>query len=301
MNKLAKNRLGDLSGYLFSAPAAGMMLLFIVYGFISLIQISLTNWGGLGEISFVGLENYKQLLFDPIVWESIRHTFVWVFLSVVLLAIGSLVLALIIEFGIPFRKITPIFRTVLFMPMMMSPVAIGLMWTLIFNPTMGLLNELLSMFGFIGPLETIDFLGNYTWALLVAFIPVLWNWSGFGMVIFSAAIQGIPDEMLEASIVDGCSKLKQIKYIVLPLLKPTIVLVCTLNLVGAFKAFDLIYIMTAGGPGTATQVTSIYIFRQAFVNYNYGYSSAISIILFAITLIMGLVFFKYQSSLESHI
>ena len=119
-----------------------------------------------------------------------------------------------------------------------------------------------------------------------------WQWSGFGMVVFSAALQGMSRELLEAASLDGCSKWQQIRYIILPLLRPTIITVCTINLIGGMKCFDLLYTMTKGGPGTATQSTTIYIYKEMFTNSHYGYSAAMSMILFIVTVFVSLLFLR---------
>lgn len=294
-------KIGDRSAYLFVAPAVILMGIFIVYPLISSVQLSTTDWSGLGERTFIGNANYVRLFKDPLFWKSIKLQFIWALLSVVFLALVGMLLALLIEYFIPFKKLIPVSRTIMFMPMMMSLVAVGLLWTMIFNPMMGMVNELLHTMGIFTGTQTLDLLGNEKLALFAAFIPCVWQWSGFGMVIFSAAMQGIPSDIMEASLMDGCTKWGQIRHIVLPLMLPTIATVCTLNLIGGFKCFDLIYVMTAGGPGTSTQVTSIYIFKEAFINGHYGYSSAMSFVLFLVTALFGAVFFKITKRMDNYI
>lgn len=299
--KPISKRIGDRSAYLFVAPAVILMGIFIVYPMISSVVLSLTNWSGLGEKVFIGIENYVHLFQDAVFWESIRLQFTWAVLSVVLLAIGGLFLALLVEYFVPVRQLIPVARTIMFMPMMMSMVTIGILWAMLLNPMIGIINEVLHMLGLLSGTQTLDLLGNKDIALYAAFLPCIWQWSGFGMVVFSAAMQGIPSDVMESSIMDGCTKFKQIRYIVLPLLKPTIATVCTLNLIGGFKCFDLIYVMTAGGPANATQVTSIYIFKEAFTNTHFGYASAMSFILFLVTAIFGAVFFSFSKKLENYV
>jgi raffinose/stachyose/melibiose transport system permease protein len=300
MSELRK-KIGDKSAYAFVAPAVILMAVFIVYPLISSVRLSLTDWSGLGKIKYIGFGNYSDIINNPVFWNSILLQVLWAALSVVVLAVSGLFLALIVEYFTPFKSLIPVSRTILFMPMMMSLVSIGLLWAMIFNPMIGILNELLRTLNIIDTSQTIDLLGMNTTALLAAFIPCIWQWSGFGMVVFSAAMQGIPREMIEASVVDGCTKFGQIRHIVFPLLKPTIAIVCTVNLIGGLKCFDLIYVMTAGGPGVSTQVTSIYIFKQAFVNSYYANASAMSVILFIVTAALGAVFFKFSNKLDSYI
>jgi ABC-type sugar transport system permease subunit len=292
---------GQISAYLFVLPAVILMAVFIIYPLISSMFLSLTDWSGLGVRNFIGLRNYRNLLRDPVFWNSIRLQFTWSLLSVVFLALFGLLLAFIVEIFVPFKILIPVFRTILFMPMMMSLVCVGLLWNMIFNPMIGLLNEVLQIIGLIDQSNSLDLLGNPRLALYAAFIPCIWQWSGFGMVIFSAAMQGIPQDLIEAAVIDGCGKYGKIRHIILPLLMPNIATVCTINLIGGLKCFDLIYVMTAGGPGNGTLVTSILIFKQAFVNNAHGYSAAVSFILFLLTALFGYAFFSVGKKMEVYI
>lgn len=289
----------NVVAYLYMLPALVLMAVFIVYSLISAFQISLTDWSGLREKTFVGLDNYARLLHDETFWQSLKLQFIWVLMSVVLLAIGSLVLGIVVEYYI-FQKLKAVCRTIFFMPMMMSLAAIGLLWTLILNPMIGILTEFGRMMGVLGPIDVIDLLGNGKTAIYFAFIPAIWQWSGFGMVIVSAAIQGISHEIIDAARIDGCSRWMSIRYVVLPLLKPTIGTICMLNLIGGFKCFDLIYTMTNGGPGTSTQATTLYIYKEMFNNSHYGYSAAISMVLFLVTVVFGVAFLKLTSKLDTY-
>jgi len=286
--------------YLYMLPAIILIGVIVIYPTLSSFRYALYDWSGLGAMKFVGFDNLYKIFsgYDKQFWNSIKLTFIWVALSTVILSITSLMLAFIVEFGARNRRFTTIARTILFMPMMMSLVAVGLLWQLIYNPILGLLNKILSIIGLIN--HPLDLLGSYNFVLLVIFIPVIWYWSGFGMVIFSAALQSIPDSVKEASIIDGANLMSQIRYIYIPLLFPKIMLVSTINLIGAFKCFDIIYVLTAGGPGNASQVTSIYLFREAFVNNNYGYGCAISVVLFLIAAIFSIVFMWITSRVETY-
>lgn len=299
-NRVLK-RFGDLSAYAYVAPAAVIMAMFIVYPLFSSLQLSTLKWNGLSAKEFIGLQNYANLFRDPVFWNSVKLQFIWALLSVVVLGLTGMVLAIIVEYYIPVKRMIPVFRTVMFMPMMMSLVAIGLLWTMIYNPMIGLLNNLLKELGMLRSNQVLDLLGNRNTALYAAFIPAIWQWSGFGMVIFSASMQGIPHEIMEASVVDGCTRFKQIRHIVFPLLLPKLAMVCTINLIGGLKCFDLIYVMTAGGPGISTQVSSIFIFRQAFTLNAHGYSAAASSVMFLLTTLFGVLFFFFTSRMESSV
>ena len=301
LKKRRLGRFGELSAYVYIAPAVIIMAAFIVYPLFSSLQLSTLKWNGLSMKEYIGLQNYANLFQDPAFWNSVKLQLIWALLSVVVLGLTGMLLAIIVEYFIPVRRVVPVFRTVMFMPMMMSLVAIGLLWTMIYNPMLGLLNNLLKELGLLRSNQVLDLLGNRNTALFAAFIPAIWQWSGFGMVIFSASIQGIPSEIMEASVVDGCTRFKQIRHIVFPLLMPKLAMVCILNLIGGLKCFDLIYVMTAGGPGISTQVSSIFIFRQAFVLNAHGYSAAASSVMFLLTTLFGVLFFSFTNRMENYV
>jgi ABC-type sugar transport system permease subunit len=299
--KQKKRAFSDMTPYLYVAPAMLFMVAIIFYPMLSSAFISAMEWNGIGAMRNIGIENYRRLfLADSTFWQSMATTFIWVILSTTILTLTSLLLAIVIEFGIARKGMIAVTRTILFMPMTMSLVSIGVLWSLIYNPLLGLLAKVLTLLGAVNAVNPPDFLGSSSTAIFAVFVPVIWQWSGFGMVIFSAAIQGIPAELLEASIVDGCGRTKQIRHIVIPLLKPSAAILTTVNCIGAFKAFDIIYIMTAGGPSNATMVSTIYMFRQAFVDNCFGYSAAISVALFAVAAFFGIVCMKLSQRTESY-
>jgi ABC-type sugar transport system permease subunit len=287
--------------YLFILPALAMLIVFLYYPVVGALDISLNEWAGMGPRKFVGLGNYFQLFQDRTFWHSLSLTFLWVFLSTVILPIGGLILAMLVEYTTKAKVIAGLSRTILFMPMMMSLVAVGLLWSLVFNPTMGLLNAVLIKLNLVNSMNPLNILGRANTAIFGAFIPAVWQWSGFGMVIISAAMMNIPPELLEAAAVDGAGRAKQFFRIILPLLLPTIFTCAMLHLIGGFKAFDLIYTMTAGGPGDATMVSALYLFRQAFINHKFGYATAIAAVLFLMIFIFTYVFNKVNDKIRENI
>lgn len=302
MNRLKiQKKYAGMAPFLFIAPAVILMGVFIVYPLISSLNISTISKSVIGPGDFIGFKNYVELFRDPTFWNSVLLQFIWALMSLVILATTGLILALIVEYFIPIKRFVPAVRTIFFMPMMMSMVVIGLLWSLVFNPLIGVLNEVLHALNLLGPAQVLDLLGESKTALYAVFLPTIWQWTGFGMVVFSAAMQGIPQRLLEASIVDGCSRFMQIRHVIMPLLAPTFALQCTINLIGGLKCFDIIYVMTNGGPGTSTLVSSIYIFRQAFILNNHGYAAAISTIMFILTALFGILVFQYTNRLQNYI
>jgi ABC-type sugar transport system permease subunit len=286
---------------LFLLPGVATLVVFLYYPVLSAVGISFNKWNGLGPMRYIGLENYINLFMDKTFWHTFKLTFIWVFLSAVVLTIGGLILAILVEYTARTRFMSGVSRTILFMPMMMSLVAVGLLWSLILNPTMGLLNVVLVKLHLVDPMNPLSLLGNPKTALFAAFLPALWQWSGFGMVVFSAAIMNIPRELLEAAAVDGATGPAQFFRIIIPLLMPTIFTCVIFNLIGAFKAFDLIYTMTKGGPGDATMVTAVYIYIRAFVDFDFGYSTAMAVMLFVTAFIFTYALNKLNNKISEHV
>ncbi|MFR7744046.1 MAG: carbohydrate ABC transporter permease [Acutalibacteraceae bacterium] len=190
-----QQQIDDNIGYLYLLPAVILMGVFIIYSMILNVQISMTDWSGLSEKHFIAFANYVKLFRDKAFWDSLGVQLIWMLLSTVFHALGGLILSIIVEYFIH-RKLQAVFRTLFFMPMMMSLVAVGILWTLIYNPLIGVINEILQVLGILSGNQTLDLLGDRSTALLAAFIPALWQWSGFGMVVFSAALQGMSRELL---------------------------------------------------------------------------------------------------------
>jgi ABC-type sugar transport system permease subunit len=284
--------------YLYVLPAALITACFLVYPVVRSFLIALYDWDGLGIAAWVGLGNFRRLIADPVFWHSLKNTLIWVLMSGTILSVTGLFLAFLVEYGTAAKRLSALSRTVLFMPMMMSLVSVGLLWSLIFNPMLGLLTNLLAGLKLADKANPLNLLGGPRTALYSAFIPAVWQWSGFGMVVFSAALQGIPQELFDASAIDGATTAGQVRHITLPLLFPAVIVVTTINVIGAFKAFDLIYVMTAGGPGEATLVSSIFIFREAFVVHRFGYASSVAVVLFAITVVFTVFLLRYRSSVQ---
>lgn len=163
-------------GYLYLLPAVILMGVFIIYSMILNVQISMTDWSGLSEKHFIAFANYVKLFRDKAFWDSLGVQLIWMLLSTVFHALGGLILSIIVEYFIH-RKLQAVFRTLFFMPMMMSLVAVGILWTLIYNPLIGVINEILQVLGILSGNQTLDLLGDRSTALLAAFIPALWQLS----------------------------------------------------------------------------------------------------------------------------
>ena len=163
------------------------------------------------------------------------------------------------------------------------------------------MNSFLNLFGLIDPVNPPVYLSNPQLAIYYAFIPAIWQWSGFGMVMTTAAMMGISSDLTEAASIDGANKRQAFFRVVLPQLMPTVLSGAAINLIGGFKAFDIIYVMTAGGPGNATRVTSILMYRTAFTENKYGYACAMAVVIFVISILLTVIFNKFRRRVDESV
>lgn len=294
-----KRRLANLGlGYALLAPAVILLVVFEFYPLFSGLYISLTNWR-LAQGDFIGLANYVRAFSDPEMWHSLWITFTYSVISVPV----QLGLALVIAYLL-FQKIRGLqwFRMVYFMPYITSTVASAAVWAYLFSPDTGPINYLLRALGLSGlrwlgePRGIFDLLfsnlgvqlpawaGGPSLALISLIIFTTWVFVGYDTVIFLSGLVNIPRELYDAAKVDGASGWRLFRYITLPLLSPTTFFLLLITVIGTFKAFNHVYIMTQGGPGDATTTASIFIFKQMVVYNRYGYSAAISFIVFIVIL-----------------
>ena len=288
MNKVMSNKWMIL---LYMSPA---LLLVGVLIFIPLIlsgYYGLMEWDGIGEMKFIGLENYIRGLQDGMFWTSVWHsTLLALFstLSLILYLAVSLVLASKIKGAGLLRKIYLI-------PMLLSSVAIAQLWIKVYNPSNGILNWILMRVGVENPPS---WLADPNIVLYAIFLPIVWQYAGFYILIYYAALKNIPETVIEAARIDGASPLQIALKIKLPLIREVILVTVVLAVVGSLKYFDLIYVMTNGGPNGASEVMASYMYKLAFSVNDFGYGSAIGFLMLIITLIATLLIRKATSSDE---
>lgn len=269
----------------FIAPALAVYAVFLIYPVVQSGVLSFSSWAGPGRPSIpVGLDNYRELFGDPIFWRALRNTAVLLLVSVfVQLPIG-LGLALIVTSA---RRGRRFWRGVYFVPTLMSTVAVAILWRFVYSPDYGIINGFLRAVGLDGLAQ--GWLGQTSTALAAVIGANLWQWAPFYMIIYIAAIVGLDPEVYEAAALDGADGLQRFWYITLPLLRPVLFTTAILSLAGSIKAFDLVYIMTDGGPSNSTELLATYMFRQGFTNYRLGYASAIAMVMFLITFVLTVV------------
>ena len=231
------------------------------------------------DATFVGLDNYRALMSDETFWVSVRNTFIWSFIAPVLDVVTGLLLALALYAGVPFARFL---RVAWFTPVLLSYVVVAILWTWIYNYDWGVVNLALRAVG-LDALVT-SWLGNPNTALAALIVTHAWKWAGFNMVVCLAAIHSLPREVLEASELDNCGWGAKLRYVIVPMLRPTLLNLYILAFIGKMKIFDLVWIMTQGGPLWATETVSTYVYKRAF-NWNtfdLGYPSAIASVWFVV-------------------
>ncbi|MGG1685669.1 carbohydrate ABC transporter permease [Pseudalkalibacillus sp. NRS-1564] len=264
---------------LFTAPALIVYLVYVIYPILSTLGYSFYSWDGTNDKTFIGLDNYVQLFHDAVFWTSLTNN-AWVVLTSVFVQIPLGMIMALMLFA-PIRGIR-LFSSVYFLPFLMSTVAIGLLWVYMFDPINGIINQIVNLLGF----ENVAWLSDENTSLIAILLVVVWQFSPFYMILFKAAMVGIGEELYESAQIDGANSWQKFFHITLPLLMPTIVSSSILAIVGSLKAFDIFYIMTGGGPNHATELMGTYMFKQAFINFNMGYASAIAFLMFLIALVV---------------
>lgn len=262
--------------YLLLTPWFVGFLAFTLGPMLYSFYISLTHWDMLNPPHFIGARNYANLMHDPLFWQSLKVTTLYAVISVPLGLLIALLLALLLNQRV--RGLS-FFRTIMYLPSVVSGVAVSMVFLWVFNPDFGLLNSLLGYFNIKGP----GWIESSTWALPSLIFMSLWTVGG-PMIIFLAGLQNIPDELLEAASIDGAGSLRRFFIITLPLLTPTILFNLVLAIIGQFQTFTQAYVMTNGGPLHSTFFYVFYLFSEAFQQLNMGYASAMAWILFLIVL-----------------
>ncbi|MDN7242980.1 sugar ABC transporter permease [Planococcus sp. N028] len=288
MNKVMSNKL-FIAFYI--APALLMITILIFIPLILSGYYGLMDWDGIGAKTFIGLENYIAGVQDKLFWNSALHSFLLAIFSTLSLAVYLLV-SFILASKI---KGSDFLRKIYLIPMLLSSVAIAQLWVKMYNPSNGMLNAFLKLIGVENPPS---WLANPDIVLYAIFIPILWQYAGFYILIYYAALKNIPESLIEAARIDGASASQIALRIKLPLIKEVVSVTIVLAIVGSLKYFDLIYVMTAGGPNGASEVMASYMYKLAFSSYNFGYGSAIGFLLLIITLIVTFIIRKVTETKE---
>lgn len=274
----ASARRVNLTPYLFVLPYLLLFLVLRLGPSLAGLGISFTNWSAVGAPLWVGAANYRAMLVDPRLHDALLNT-IWFTLLAVPLLMG-LGLALAVFLNQPLRG-RALGRIAVFTPYVVMPTVVGILWTWILEKDFGLLNAALG--------RPIPWLVSGDWAMFGLVLAAVWSMVGYNTVLFLAGLQDIPVELYEAARIDGATPWSSFWRVTLPLLAPTTFLVLMLTIINSFQIFDLVYVMTSGGPGTSTLTLVQYVYVTAFQYYKFGYGSAVAMLMFAILLVAALV------------
>jgi multiple sugar transport system permease protein len=283
----ARRALGSdhVAGWLFVAPA---VVLIGIFGLVPIAWSAIMSFQAndlVSPPSWVGLANYQALIKDPVFIDSVQHTLVCTALFVPLSVAGSLVVAWALN-----RKLRGVrfYRLAVFVPVVTSTVATGIIFMWLLDPVFGLANYFLSLVG----LPEQGFLQDTNQALVCIVVMTVWGWLGFDVIIYLAALQGIPQELMEAAQIDGAGKWSSFRNVVLPFLRPATLFLIVWSTISALQLFDEIYVTTRGGPLGSTTVIVYYLYQQAFQFFNAGYGAAIAYVLFVAILVITIIQLK---------
>lgn len=269
----------------FVVPALLLYVVFVVYPVGSSMFYSLTNWDGINpHFRFIGLDNFKRLFRDAEVLASLKVSLIYV--AAVALIQNGIALFLAICADRPIRLKT-FYRSVIFVPALMSALSIGYVWSYMYQPVGGVINTALDYAG-LGNLAH-DWLGDAKYTLWSVIAVNVWQYVGTGMLIYLAGLQAVPTDLYEAADIDGCGRWGKFVHVTFPLIAPALTINLVLSVIAGLKMFDLVFAMTGGGPGYATQVLSLVVYKKAFMQSDMGYGTAIATVLFFIILLVTIV------------
>jgi len=266
----------------FIIPALVLVGAVIVFPWVFTLWMSANEWQVGSPQHFVGLANYVRLATDARFWESMGNTLFYTVLSVVAPLVFGTAAALVFDSKMPMRGLL---RGIFVMPMMATPVAVALVWTMMFHPQLGVLNYLLSRVG----IPAQDWIFDQKTVIPSLVLVETWQWTPLVMLIVLGGLAAMPREPFEGAEIDGANAWQKFRYITLPLILPFMMVAVIIRSIDALKSFDIIYAMTQGGPGTASETINIYLYNVAFSYYDVGYGSAIAVVFFIIIIIMSLV------------
>ncbi|MBQ1095120.1 sugar ABC transporter permease [Streptomyces sp. b94] len=280
----AENRGDGRLAAVFVAPALLGYTVFLLWPTLRGIYLSFTRFNLLTPAQWVGLDNYVRMLHDPIFWDSLRITLVYVVVNIGVQTVSALAVAVLLQ------RLTQssVLRGIVLTPYLMSNVVAGIVWLWILDTQLGIGNEVLAALG----LDRVPFLADETWAVPAIALINVWRHVGYTALLLFAGLQAIPNDMYEAAKVDGASEWRMFRRITMPLLRPVLAVVLIMTVIGSFQVFDTVAVTTAGGPANATNVLQFYIYGAAFGRFQFGYASAMSVALLVV--LSAITFVQYR-------
>ena len=279
---------------LFLFPALFIYIIVVVFPTVYSLFLSFCDWNGLGAKKFVGLKNYIQLFTsDSVFYTALRNNIIWIILTICLTVLLALLLALVLNRGFRGRIV---YRAIFYFPYMLSWIIVGIIWKWMYNPNFGLINQVLGMVG----LDSLKgaYLSNTKMALYCVFIAALWQGLGQPMLYFLAGLQTLPNDILEAAKIDGAGKFNLFFRVIVPMLKETFVIVLATQIIASMKVYDIVYVMTDGGPANSTQTLATYMYNQTFTYSNLGVGSAIATVMVLIMMVVIVPYVAFSTKDE---
>ena len=282
MAKKATSRIAarQRAGFWFVLPAFLVYLVFFGVPFLATIWLSVTNWNGVGWPELNGIENYIRLATDGTMWEALGRNLIWVVLGTIIPVFIGLVIAVMLWSD---ARGSMTYRTIYFLPVVLSPVVIGIIWGWIYNPLFGLLNSGLRGVG-LGDFA-MGWLGERNVALYAVLVTAIWSYLGFCIVVLFAGLQKVDEELVGAARIDGANTRQRFFHVIVPQIRPVLTMVIVYTVIGGFNAFDTVWVMTNGGPNNATELIATYTYEVAFKgDSEIGYGSTLSMVMSAVSL-----------------
>jgi ABC-type sugar transport system permease subunit len=280
--------------FLLSIIPLTIYIIIVIVPLFSSFYYSFTDWNGFNqEYNWVGFDNFAKVFRDDLFVGAIKNTLIWMAAAIILPVGGGLSLALLLHEGIWGAKF---YKSLFYLPICLSLAVIGQVWIWIYQPNWGLINTVLRAINLDH--LTMAWLANPKTALISVIIAWSWQQIGLAMVIFLAGLTSIPSELTEASEIDGASYLQSLRYVVIPLLSPATIVVIALSIINSLKSFDVVYMMTRGGPFHSTDTLAMFMYNESFQKYYMGYGSAIAVVLFLIAMVIIVFYFRQVRELE---
>lgn len=282
------------AGATFVAPAAVFFAFFMVLPVIAVIGLAFSNWTGFNvhDVSYAGLSNFRALPHDEIFVRALLHTVAFVALTTVALNVLGFAFAMLINTRVQGHDFL---RIAMFVPLALSPVITGVIWQQMLGPY-GLINSLLKSLHLVS--SPIQFLGDPSLAFWTVIAASIWQYSGYNMLLYYSGMQSLPKERLEAASIDGAGSIARFRHIIVPYMRPVMAVVIVLNLIGGWKVFELVYVLTNGGPNHSTEVLSTYLYQQAFTISANGYASAIALVIVVLATFSALLRGRIQGAVS---
>jgi multiple sugar transport system permease protein/raffinose/stachyose/melibiose transport system permease protein len=272
----------------FLTPPLLVFGVLVVWPLFSSFYYSFTDWNGFDpNYAFVGFSNFKKILTDRLFLNAAVNTMIWMVAALLLPTLLGLILALLIDSRVPGASV---FKSIFYLPICLSAVVVGQIWVWIYQPDWGLLNTVLE--AALGSAQNFAWLAKPGSALYSVILAWSWQQTGLSMVIYLAGLTAIPRELLEASALEGANVWQRTRYVVIPLLTPATVVAVALSVINSLKGFDILYIMTAGGPFNSSDTLAMHMYNESFKKYLMGYGSAISVVLFLVALAIIWLYFR---------